>query len=709
MEGSAAGLLFAALLLLLFQGCGLCVARLALPEESGGAALLLGSVCGSVMLHWFPVIFAFFLGFSILAHLCAALLAAACAGACLWFGRVQKASGFSGAFSAFCRRKFLWLIGAVCLFFGFLVWKSFLFEDGKIFSSQATYGDMSMHLSFITSLARQGDFPPDYSLLPGFRLSYPFLGDSVSSSLYLLGAPLKWAYFLPMLLAGAQVFFGLYLFAVRLLESGGKAALAWTLFFFNGGLGFVYFLTGEKSLSDLFYGFYQTPTNLAEKNIRWVNVIVDMMLPQRATLFGWAVLFPALYLLYRAAFEGQKRYFLYSGVLAGLLPMIHTHSFLALALVCGAWLLSALLKGLSKEGWGTKICKLLILVGLPCMSLLRVTLGRLSSQNFLLWVVCGLAAVYVVLLGWLIWGNIRRSGWKAMMGTWGVLLLATCVLALPQLCYWTFRQVGENSMLRGHFGWVICEKEDGYLWFYLKNIGLTAILALGGLLSAKSREFAKCSPTLLIWFVAEFVEFQPNDYDNNKLLYVAFAFLCCAGAEFSFRLLKLLKKKGGLGKALAGAASVLGLCLCVSSAVLTMGREVTAKYELFGDGAIALCGYVEENTAPDAVILTDTRHNNEVAALAGRNIVCGSSSYLYFHGLPYLKNECAVREMYERPGESLDWFRELKVDYILVSDFERSSYRVDEAAIAALFPTVYDDGVRVLYQVTDEKFASRKE
>ncbi len=704
MEGAAVvGGILAATMLLFFQVCGLCVARLALPGESGGAKLLLGSVCGSLMLHWFPALFAFFLGFSLAAHACAAILAALCAGLCLWLRKSQGIFGFSGAFSAFRRRKFLWLVMAVCLFFGFLVWKSFLFEDGKIFSSQATFGDMCMHLSFITSLARQGDFPPDYSMLPGFRLSYPFLGDSVSSSLYLVGAPLKWAYFLPMLLAGTQVFFGFYLFAARLLGDGSseksgrkRAALAWLLFFFNGGFGFVYFLNGEKSFSDLLYGFYQTPANLVEKNIRWVNVIVDMMLPQRATLFGWAVLFPALYLLYRAAFEGQKRYFLYGGVLAGLLPMIHTHSFLALALTCGAWLLVSLLKGGSRESLGTGIAKLLILLGLPAMSLLLPVLGRLDRQDFLLWVVCGLAAVYVVLLGWLLWKNARLSGWRAVAETWGVLLLTACVLALPQLCYWTFRQVGENGMLRGHFGWVICEQEDGYLWFYLKNIGLTAVFALLGLLTAKNRNFGKYAPALLIWLLAELVEFQPNNYDNNKLLYAAFAFLCCAAAEFLVRALEKIRRRPVRD---AAAAAALAVCMC--SAVLTMAREAVAKYELFGEGAIALCGYVEENTAPDAVILTDTRHNNEICSLAGRNVVCGSSAYLYFHGLPFTKSEYAVREMYEKPGGSQSWFQEFQVDYILVSDFERSSYQVDEAAIAARYPKVYDDGVRVLYQVTE--------
>ena len=103
---------------------------------------------------------------------------------------------------------------------------------------------MSMHLSFLTSLANQGDFPPDYSLLPGTRLSYPFLSDSISASLYQLGAPLWFAYQLPMWAAGAQVLFGLYAFFSAMTESRAQAALAWVFFAFNGGFGFFYFLGG---------------------------------------------------------------------------------------------------------------------------------------------------------------------------------------------------------------------------------------------------------------------------------------------------------------------------------------------------------------------------------------------------------------------------------------------------------------------------------
>lgn len=695
VSGTAFGGILAVLFMLVFQLMGVCAARCLLPNESAGARLLLGSVFGSTAMHWLPVIFAFFLGFTSVAHACAAAVAVVISAVSLRFCKASGKPACFSALSAFKSRKFLFAVAAVWLFFGVLVWRSFLFEDGKIYSGQATYGDMSMHLSFITSLAEQGTFPPNYSLLPQFRLSYPFLSDSISSSLYLLGAPLKLAYFLPMLLAGAQVMFGFYLLAMRLLGSSKKAAAAWLLFFFNGGFGFVYFLSGEKTLHELLFGFYKTPTNLIEKNIRWVNVIVDMMLPQRATLFGWAVLVPTLYLLYRAAFENEKRYFLVGGVLCGLLPMIHTHSFLAAALVCAMWLLFWLLRGISCEDRGAGIAKLMVLLGLPIMSLLRTLLAGSADSNAFLLAAAVLAVIFISLLLWLAVKNARMFGFGKLFTAWGVLLVVTCALALPQLFYWTFRQVGDNGMLRGHFGWVITDSADGYLWFYLKNIGLTAIFALLGLLSAKSNAFAKYSPALLIWLVAELVEFQPNNYDNNKLLYVAFAFLCFSAAELLSSFFVLLKNRPLKITAMAAVFVV-----CASSAVLTMARELVAKYELFGSGAISVCSFVEANTAPDSTILTNTRHNNELAALSGRNIVCGSPSYLYYHGLPYQSSETAVCQMYENPKASQALFEKYKVDYILVSDFERSSYQVDEAAIAEMFEKIYDDGVRALYQVT---------
>ena len=69
------------------------------------------------------------------------------------------------------------------------------------------------------------------------------------------------------------------------------------------------------------------------------------------------------------------------------------------------------------------------------------------------------------------------------------------------------------------------------------------------------------------------------------------------------------------------------------SAVLTIGRESIAGYCLYGDSQLKAAEYIYENSEPEDTVLTDMRHNNEIAALTGRNIVCGSTSYVYFHGL----------------------------------------------------------------------------
>lgn len=702
MEGSLAGAVAAVGLFCIFQICGMAVAFSALPRESAGVRLVAGSVAGSLMLQWFPALFAFAFGFSLPAHMLGLVLALGCAGGCLFVSRKRGNSclaGLSGVWGAFGRQKFLFAVLLFCGFYMFLVAHSFQVKDNRVYCCQATYGDMSMHLSFITSLARQQVFPPEYSLLPGTRLSYPFLSDSISASLYLLGAPLRLSYALPMWAAGTQVFFGAYLLFRRMLRSGHKAALAFLLFFCNGGLGIFYFLGGgQGNFSRIFSAFYQTPTNYVDENIRWVNVIADMMLPQRATLFGWAVLFTALYLLYRAVFEGERRYFLFSGILAGALPMVHTHSFLALALVCGAWLVFDICRRLDWEGRAVEVGRIAIVTGLPLMYLLKDMLHSRGLEDSPWLLVFGsiMILLCLVLVGVLLFFAGRHGMLRDILCTWGLLAGVACVLAFPQLIVWTFRQAGAGQFVRGHFGWVT--GDDSYLWFYLKNLGLAGLLALCGLLVCRKERFARYVPALVIWLLAEFVEFQPNDYDNNKLLYVGYALLCSCGADFAGDMLGKIREKGMRG--LAAGALVVFL---TAPAVLTLGREAVSEYELYGEGALSVCRYVEENLPPDAVVLTDTRHNNEIASLTGRNVVCGSPTYLYYHGLPYYGREYAVREMYERPGQSLNFYRSTRTGYVLLSDFERSSYQVADGELDKLFTRVYDDGGRILYKVELEE------
>ena len=150
----------ALLYFLFFQVCGVLLVSCFLKEERLYKRLILGSAAGSLLLMWMPVLFAFLFGFSGLSHTLGGALLAAVTGFCVY--RAKPSFSFSKALiSRFIKTElWIWLpLGLWCVF-AYLVLHSFRVVNGEIWSSQCTYGDMSMHFGFITSIAEQKTFPP---------------------------------------------------------------------------------------------------------------------------------------------------------------------------------------------------------------------------------------------------------------------------------------------------------------------------------------------------------------------------------------------------------------------------------------------------------------------------------------------------------------------------------------------------------------------
>ena len=157
----------------------------------------------------------------------------------------------------------------------------------------------------------------------------------------------------------------------------------------------------SENFTRIFTAFYETPTNYVQANIQWHNIICDMLIPQRATLFGWAMLFPILILLYRAVEEKSTLYFAAAGVLAGGLPLIHTHSFLALGVMCAGFVILTMRKN-AKEAkeftipvWGRFLLTAASLFALTYISL-RQKSGTPIEANTLLIIGVLIAAVLVL-------------------------------------------------------------------------------------------------------------------------------------------------------------------------------------------------------------------------------------------------------------------------------------------------------------------------
>ncbi len=690
--------------ILVYAASGFCAARFVLPKDRFLKQLAMGIAFGMVMLLWLPVLPAFLMGFNIAAQLIGLAMAVGVGVLLLVLGNKKgaKTGGFKFKEELPVLLACLPIIavGTALMCNHYIVPAS----DGSLHVGQCTYGDLCMHLGFITSISVQKTFPPMYSILPDTRLGYPFLCDSVSSTFYTLGADLRFAATLPSVYALISVVLGVWFLFEDWFKSKSAAALGTYLFFICGGFGFWYFFDNAKTLSNLatpdawanwfketlgvsasvtnvhpvdmekmlMEGWYKTPTNFVDNGLRWVNTIADMLLPQRATLFGWSLLFPALMLLRRAAIDKEKRLFIPLGIVAGAMPLVHTHSFFALGLLSTVLLVSVAVMQLVKKADADEKKE-----------------GRKTVLFFLLY---GLIAV---------------------------------ALAAPQLFGFTFRQSSAGGFLKWHFNW--CNESDSWLWFYVKNMGFIFLLMFPAFIAAKKETKIFYGGTFLIWALSEFVVFQPNTYDNNKLLFVWFALTCGIVADFIVSVWRRLReptareaeqgmKRAPLMKRIGcGAVFVMLTGSMMISGVMTLAREyvsadhigikdgriqnIESGYQSVSPDLVRAADWITENTANDATFLTATNHNNAVAMLTGRNIVCGAPTFLYFHGVNYQERYARVKQMYENPSQFFERYaKEYGVDYVLVSPWERSNYSVDMSYFDKL-SAVYRDGGVVIYRV----------
>lgn len=646
------------LLLVLFEIAGLILCEGVFARRARPVRVWMGLTAGLVMMMWLPSLWAFLLGFSKDANWFALGTAYVLAGLGLLWGWRSRAKKTKDALPPL--KTVLALVAPFALLFGFLQYTHYFREvDGALHVGQSTYGDICMHSAIITSL-QNASFPPEYSILPGSRLGYPFLMDALSASMVLFGTPLSLSMAVPGALMGVLVFWGFLMLSYKMTGSAKASAVAFLLLFLNGGLGFLYtfdFVAEDTSaVIDMFTGFYRTPTNMPDLNLRWVNILCDMLLPQRTFLAGIAVLIPALWLLCDAmGRRGEKRVWVKLGVLAGTLPMIHTHSFLALGLIT-----------------------------LGAMAVLFV---RESAMRRVVRVEKGNSSLEV---------NRRVFNWRGMTGfvVYGLIAVA---MALPQLIVWTFPQTGSAGALTIWPGWV---NNTGYglrdetLWFWVKNIGPVFLLLVPAAMHARPREQALAVGAALAFIVANFVRFQMLLYDNNKIMYAAYIVACPLLGSYLVRVYRRLQ--GIPGRRWLAACF---LFISIFSGALSIGREVVSDYQIFSKNETAAAQFLAEETEQHCTVLTGRQHNNLASVLAGKNVVCGPDNFLSTHGLEYSRRAADVVRMYEQPDTCAHLFAQYGVDYVLVSSQERSQFYLDEGWFSERFTLAYENSSVRIYAV----------
>ncbi len=213
-------------------------------------------------------------------------------------------------------------------------------RDGAWFTGiDHNIGDLPFHLGIVQGFALGDNFPPEHPELAGTRLTYPFLADFLAALFVAAGTQLHRALLLENLLLGIALLGLLHAWASRLTRDHLAAAITPALVLLNGGLGW-WMLVGESEgrpggLWGLLARLPHDYTILHGGGLRWGNVVITLLVPQRALLLGLPLFLVAWTLWWRAlssppGSRGDVRRMVGAGLVAGLLPLAHAHSFTVL-------------------------------------------------------------------------------------------------------------------------------------------------------------------------------------------------------------------------------------------------------------------------------------------------------------------------------------------------------------------------------------------
>jgi uncharacterized membrane protein len=329
------------------------------------------------------------------------------------------------------------------------------------------WGDLPFHLGVTISFLNGGSFPPPDPTFSGHPLTYPFLSNFFSAMLMLTGIPLEHAFELPTILMNSVFITLLFYIAYRLVRNLLASVLTPLLFLLAGGLGFLWFFSdiyfGNEPVWNLLSHLPRRYTNLGELGIHWINPTLAHLLPQRSFLFGLP-LAVSMVLLWWVEKDKKNGNAWLPGILAGLLPLSHTHNFLAMMIVSA------------------------------CLAMISI---------------------------------VKRDGRKAALRYWTVFYAVTFAIAVPQLVYLLGSEIPTRGFLRFEVGWMAGSENIIWFWLKNTSMILPMLLAaflFAKPLRLRRQAIIFYFPFGLLLIICNLFLFSPLAYDTNKVFLPALLF-----------------------------------------------------------------------------------------------------------------------------------------------------------------------------------------
>jgi len=531
------------------------------------------------------------------------------------------------------------LVAIVVLVYAALNFSAVLFDNerGGWSAVVNVWGDYPLHVALINSFVLRDNFPPQYPVLVGSPLAYPFLTDFFTSVLVKSGFGLREAIWF----SNVALFFSLVVFLFFLAKefSSSKkiAGLALLFFLFNGNAGVLNAFSDALKNPSVLLQPPQDYSHDEPRGLFFMNVVYAVFVPERSALFGFTAAVLIYLLLWRNAFEPiarqRKREFLLAGILFGLLPLTHAHSFLAVGVVA-----AFLFFNNPTRAWLYFILPTVLSVPQLVWMSQQVTPAMITAH--LGWIASNETKTFSELVGfWL------ANGWIAL-----VLSLAAFAFAKPrQLVFFApfLALFFAGNVLRFQpWDW------DNFKVFMHWGLFASILAAL---------------VVVRLWRVAAC---------GKKVLVRVFGVRVFGVGACGFRVL-----------------AVVLVVLAIGSGVLSMlwmSVGVNARFEVFSASDLRVADWIRVNTPANAVFLTSDAHNHLVVSIAGRRIVMGFTGWLWSHGLNYGERERDVKLAFASADCRV--LRKYGVTHVFVSHFEAKLFpNVNAFESSPFFEKVFDE------------------
>lgn len=198
------------------------------------------------------------------------------------------------------------------------------------------YGDLTFHVGMITSFVLGDNFPSEYHIFSGVKLSYPVFINIWTASYWWLSTTFR---------ALGLIFTIQWVFlwsAIYFLLRGDKfRLLPWALLLGGGS----------------YFTVFQNSGTLIRDNGAWTVFLTTIWVTQRAALLGVCVELAAISLLFlsvelRSRSIAASRYTLVlSGLIIAFSPLAHTHICLVTLLYAGMFVFFKMISQALKSGW----------------------------------------------------------------------------------------------------------------------------------------------------------------------------------------------------------------------------------------------------------------------------------------------------------------------------------------------------------------------